>query len=317
MMADIVSKAHVICCTCIGAGDRLLENQYFPLVVIDESTQAIEPAVLVPLTKGAQQAIFLGDHYQLPPTVKSDSASELKVSLFSRLIVEGKITPFLLNFQYRMHPFLSLFPSNHFYHNQLKDAVSEEDRPLIKGFQWPNDKPIIMINTVGQEVSTDGKSKHNVKEAKIVVDIVRNILLEKELARSDIGIITPYSGQVRLFQDFFSKEKIFTESTQRDEIEVGEDARTQLAGGLNIASVDGFQGREKQLIIFSTVRSNKRGEVGFLSDWRRLNVALTRAKRGLIVVGNIDCLNKDEHWLSWISWMENQKLIFSDGYFDS
>jgi regulator of nonsense transcripts 1 len=309
MTTEIVAKARVICTTCIGAGDPILTDQYFPLVVIDESTQAIEPAILVPMTKGAQQVIFLGDHYQLPPTVKSPKAELLKDSLFHRLVKEGNLKPFVLNSQYRMHPLISEFPSSHFYHGQIKDAISAKIRPLPKGFPWKDNKPLVLLHTDGKEVSTETGSRSNPVEASIVVDIIRQFLADQDLTKSDIGIVTPYAGQVNHLTLLLNKDPLLSVATDRDVMDEGEDARTQLTGGLNVASVDGFQGREKEVIIFSSVRSNTTGTVGFLADWRRLNVAITRARRGLIVVGNINTLCNDPHWHAWLTWMGAQRLI--------
>jgi len=309
MTTDIVRKARVICTTCIGAGDPILADQYFPLVVIDESTQAIEPAILVPMTKGAQQVIFLGDHYQLPPTVKSAKADQLKDSLFHRLVKEGNIKPFVLNSQYRMHPLISEFPSAHFYHKQIKDAITSASRPIPKGFNWKDSKPLILLHVNGTEIPTESGSRRNLVEANIVVSIVREFITESEITKSDIGIVTPYAGQVNHLTLLFNQDPLFTTATDRDVMDEGEDARTQLSGGLNVASVDGFQGREKEVIIFSSVRSNITGSVGFLSDWRRLNVAITRARRGLIVVGNVYTLCNDPHWHAWLTWMGSQGLI--------
>jgi hypothetical protein len=134
---------------------------------------------------------------------------------------------------------------------------------------------------------------------------VRNFLLSNDLARSDIGIVTPYSGQVRYFYDQFRLDPLFLTGSDKDVKEEGEYADTQLEGGLNIASVDGFQGREKEVILFSTVRANNKGKVGFLSDWRRLNVAITRARRGLIIVGDKTTLMNDPHWAAWINWVDS------------
>jgi hypothetical protein len=309
MTTDIVAKARVICTTCIGAGDPILTGQYFPLVVIDESTQAIEPAILVPMTKGAQQVIFLGDHYQLPPTVKSTKAEQLKDSLFHRLVKEGNIKPFVLNSQYRMHPLISEFPSAHFYHGQIKDAISASKRPLPKGFPWKDNKPLILLHVNGKEITSEAGSRCNPVEASIVLSIVRDFLSEQEITKSDIGIVTPYAGQVNHLTLLLNKDPLFTTATERDVMDEGEDARTQLSGGLNVASVDGFQGREKEVIVFSSVRSNTTGSVGFLSDWRRLNVAITRARRGLIVIGDINTLCNDYHWHAWLTWMGSHGLI--------
>lgn len=147
---------------------------------------------------------------------------------------------------------------------------------------------------------------------------------DHSLSRSDIGIITPYKGQVELITRLLMKDPIFIEAGKRDVTEAGEDARTQVAGGLNVASVDGFQGREKEVILFSAVRSNEEGQVrssflpfsklqiGFLSDWRRLNVALTRAKRGIVIIGNLHTLRRDQHWNQWIKYMMSKDAIIAD-----
>jgi len=261
------------------------------------------------MTKGAQQVIFLGDHYQLPPTVKSAKADQLKDSLFHRLVKEGNIKPFVLNSQYRMHPLISEFPSAHFYHGQIKDAISASKRPLPKGFPWKDNKPLILLHVNGKEISTEAGSRSNPVEASIVISIVRAFLNEQEITKSDIGIVTPYAGQVNHLTLLLNKDPLFTTATERDVMDEGEDARTQLSGGLNVASVDGFQGREKEVIIFSSVRSNTTGSVGFLSDWRRLNVAITRARRGLIIIGNINTLCNDSHWHAWLTWMGSKELI--------
>jgi hypothetical protein len=208
-----------------------------------------------------------------------------------------------------MHPLISEFPSAHFYHGQIKDAISASKRPLPKGFPWKDNKPLILLHVNGKEISTEAGSRSNPVEASIVISIVRAFLNEQEITKSDIGIVTPYAGQVNHLTLLLNKDPLFTTATERDVMDEGEDARTQLSGGLNVASVDGFQGREKEVIIFSSVRSNTTGSVGFLSDWRRLNVAITRARRGLIVIGNINTLCNDSHWHAWLTWMGSKGLI--------
>jgi len=204
---------------------------------------------------------------------------------------------------------VSQFPSAHFYHGQIKDAISAKNRPLPKGFPWKDQKPLVLLHIDGKEVSTETGSRSNPVEATIVMDIVRQFLGDQDLTKSDIGIVTPYAGQVNHLTLLLNKDPLLSVATSRDVMDEGEDSRTQLAGGLNVASVDGFQGREKEVIIFSSVRSNTTGTVGFLSDWRRLNVAITRARRGLIVVGNINTLANDPHWHAWLTWMGSQGLI--------
>jgi len=286
---DILDRAEVLCCTCIGSGHELLDGRSFPRVLIDEATQATEPATLVPMVRGARQVVLIGDHRQLPPTVISKRAGEgaLDRSLFERLVEMG-IEPLMLNTQYRMHPAISDFPNSQFYRGRLVNGVDESERPAPNGMLWPDwDAPIAFLPVNGGEIlSPDGASKENPVEASWVVKILLGLLETGELSAGDIGIITPYSGQVRAIRD----------------------SMPESLEGIEVRTVDGYQGREKEVIIFSCVRSNNNGVLGFLSDARRLNVALTRAKRGLIVVGNPDTLRCDGNWEAWLDHIRNRKL---------
>ena len=286
---DILDKAQVICCTCIGSGNEILDGRRFPQVLIDESTQATEPAALVPLVRGARQVVLVGDHKQLPPTVLSFRAEEngLKRSLFERLIGLG-IEPLLLTTQYRMHPAISKFPNQQFYSNKLIDGVNSKERPAPAGLLWPDwENPVAFVPINGGEtVSPDGTSRENPLEVSWVLKILEDLLEAGELTQKDIGIITPYAGQVRAIRNSMSE--------RLDDVEV--------------RTVDGYQGREKEVIIFSCVRSNPEKNVGFLSESRRLNVALTRAKRGLIVIGDPDTLRSDKNWKAWLDYISNSKF---------
>ena len=314
---EVMKSAQVICSTCIYAGDPMLRGTYFPIVIIDECTQATEPAALVPIVAGAaQQVILVGDHHQLPPTVKSDEASKggLADSLFSRLIKEAKLDVFLLNTQYRMHPIISQFPSTHFYGGKLLNGVTAEARPLIPGFDWPFGRlPIAFLNMPGSGeerggISGDSKSWVNKTEAVHLADIVQCLLQTHKVHPKSIGIVTPYSAQVRLIFDYLNQSlkdyRYQGEDMEDDDTMV--DYRGHGIMGITISSVDGFQGREKDIILFSAVRSNAAKRLGFLKDWRRLNVALTRAKRGIIVFGDSEVLSADEHWASWIEWIKKE-----------
>ena len=285
----ILDKAQVLCCTCIGSGHDLLDGRNFPRVLVDEATQATEPATLVPLVKGARQVVLIGDHRQLPPTVISRRSEEggLSRSLFERMIKMG-VEPLMLTTQYRMHPAISEFPNSRFYDNRLEDGISESDRPTPMGLIWPDwDVPIAFLPVEGGEVlSPDGASKENPTEASWVVSLLMGLLDAGDLGEGEIGIITPYAGQVRAIRDHMP------ENLQ----------------SVEVRTVDGYQGREKEVIVFSCVRSNKDGNVGFLSDARRLNVALTRAKRGLIVVGDPDTLRYDEGWEAWLNHIRSRNL---------
>ena len=289
MRDDILDRAQVLCCTCIGVGHQLLDGRRFSRVLLDEATQATEPASLVPLVRGARQIVLVGDHRQLPPTVISRRAENggLRRSLFERLVAMG-IEPMLLNTQYRMHPAISDFPNRTFYEGRLVDGITAADRPNPAGLLWNDwEVPMAFLPVNGGELlSPDGASKENPAEAGWVAKILENLLQAGDLEEADIGIITPYAGQVRAIRD----------------------ALPELYESVEVHTVDGYQGREKEVIIFSCVRSNSDGTVGFLSDARRLNVALTRAKRGLIVIGDPDTLRNDETWASWLDYIRSRNL---------
>jgi regulator of nonsense transcripts 1 len=289
MRDDILDRAQVLCCTCIGSGHELLDGRRFSRVLIDEATQATEPAALVPLVRGARQIVLVGDHRQLPPTVISQRAKNggLSRSLFERMVEVG-ISPYLLRIQYRMHPAISAFPNERFYNGRLEDGVETSDRITPAGLLWPDwECPIAFLPITGGEVrSPDGTSKENPTEASWVAQLLEGLMEGGELGQDDIGIITPYAGQVRAIRD--------SVPTRYD--------------GVEVRTVDGYQGREKEVILFSCVRSNSQGNVGFLSDSRRLNVALTRARRGLIVIGDPETLRYDEDWAAWLEHVRSRNL---------
>lgn len=147
----------------------------------------------------------------------------------------------------------------------------------------------------GELQDEEGSSRSNYAEAAKVLTVVKDLLAPGDLTTKDIGVITPYNGQVRVLSD------LFQEAGGRD--------KGEPFYGLEIKSVDGYQGREKEVIVFSAVRANDHGEVGFLSDRRRLNVALTRARRGLIVVGHPNTLQHDSTWKSWLEWVDERNLF--------
>jgi regulator of nonsense transcripts 1 len=287
---DVLENAQVLCSTNIGAGHFTLSNKKFSIVLIDEATQATEPSSLVPIVKGAKQLILVGDHKQLPPTVISKNAEEggLNIPLFERLLHSG-VPTHMLTTQYRMHPTIREFPSARFYENKLEDGCNASERPAVAGFLWPDwDKPVAFIPVHGAEIAEEaGSSKYNLDEVSMVIKVVTDLLLTNDISLDDIGVVTPYSGQVRAIRDMLEGEM----------------------NSLEVKSVDGYQGREKEVIILSTVRSNDEGNIGFLSDSRRLNVAMTRAKRGLIVIGDDRTLRNNSVWASWLDWINESNLM--------
>lgn len=281
-----LNSCDVVCCTCVGAGDKRLANMTFRSVLIDESTQASEPEILIPIVKGAKQVILVGDHQQLGPVILDKKAGDagLKQSLFERLIVLGHV-PIRLEVQYRMNPCLSEFPSNMFYEGSLQNGVTSEQR-LIQGstFPWPVlDNPMMFWGNYGrEEISGSGNSFLNRVEAMNVEKLITKLFRDGVTA-DQIGVITPYEGQrAYIVQYMLMNCTIIDKKQEYLEVEV--------------TSVDAFQGREKDFIILSCVRANDAQIIGFLSDPRRMNVALTRAKYGLIVLGNPRALCRNRLW---------------------
>uniref|UniRef100_A0A7S4QU85 Helicase ATP-binding domain-containing protein n=1 Tax=Alexandrium monilatum TaxID=311494 RepID=A0A7S4QU85_9DINO len=287
---EIISGAHVVCCTAIGAGSVVLHEHSFSRVLIDEAAQATELATIVPICRGASQVVLCGDQCQLPPTVALDGLRDegLDVSLFERLAAAAHRPHVLLEAQHRMHPAISAFPRAAFYGNRLFDGIDNEDRPLLRGFQWPNtNAPICFLAARGSE-RREGESLYNEAEAERALAVVQD-LLKAGLEPPQVGLVTPYAAQVRLLRSRLARAGLPT-SRER--------------GGVETNSVDGYQGREKEVIVISTVRSSSAGGLGFVADWRRANVAFTRARRGLIVVGDPDTLGREPTtWAPWLRWV--------------
>jgi hypothetical protein len=283
---DVFASAEVVCSTCAGAGSDILAHRPFQIVVFDEATQTTEPATLIALVRGSERVVMLGDHFQLPPNVMSRQAAEagLGVSLFQRLVTDHGVKPILLTTQYRMHPGISRFPSRHFYGGLLSDG-DKVPRAAPTAFPWPNRAlPVAFLQCAGSESASE-TSISNGSQARAVADIVCR-LLDRGVAIADIGVVTPYAAQVKA-------------------------VRQMCSHALSVHSVDGFQGREKDYIVLTTVRANARGAVGFLRDWRRLNVAITRARLGLILIGDAATLCYDAHWCTFLRYLVHERALAS------
>ncbi len=288
MIRDIIETSDVILSTNSSAALESIARTKFDVAIIDEASQATIPSVLIPIAK-AHRFILAGDHKQLPPTIISDKAQGLEKTLFEELI---RIYPFksqLLNIQYRMNSLLMKFPNSEFYNNNLKSDSSVDDID-INDIINSNDKEDAMlfidtsnIDDIGEKHLKDSKSIINQLEADIAVKFA-NDYLKLGLEETDIGIISPYADQVKIIHD-------------RTPVEV--------------KTVDGFQGREKEIIIISTVRSNEDGNIGFLRDLRRLNVAITRAKRKLIIIGNINTLKINPTYARLIEFAKDNDVLIS------
>lgn len=279
----LVKAAEVVVCTCVTAGQRLLRQLDFPFVLIDEACQATEPLSLVPCAYDPHKLILVGDHKQLGPTVLSKDVARLglRQSLFERLLRIG-VMPYLLSVQYRMHPDLCVFPSEYFYAGLLQSGTHTD-----LSLDIPNNF-FYVCDCGKEEVSPSKTSFLNKGEAALVENIVR-YLFKNGVLEQQIGVITPYEGQrAYILSQIFGNE----------------------AGNLEIKNVDGFQGREKDFIIVSLVRSNVFQGVGFVGDKRRMNVTLTRAKHGLIIVGNPFTLYKNKIWADLLDWYDKQGRVY-------
>ena len=329
---QVLREADVVCCTCVGAGDELLEGFTFRVACVDEATQAPEPVALVPLAK-AVSGVLVGDQMQLPPTVTSRKAEScgLGVSLFERLERLG-LKPDLLDRQYRMHPALAEWPSKAFYGGRVSSNPTPVDRPPALGLPWPSKTtgqygriPMAFVEIDGREQrAPDGLSVLNEAEARAAVAVVetllaaspRDTLVDGMLSvRSpgDIGVIAPYAAQVRRLRELWASSPAFVDASLpgggvEPEPGRGVDAEARAERELEVHSVDGFQGREKEVIVLCTVRANSAGSLGFVADDRRLNVAVTRAKRGLVVLGNRATLSSDKTWREWLRWVDKRGL---------
>eukprot|EP00929_Paragymnodinium_shiwhaense_P085470 TRINITY_DN45871_c0_g1_i1.p1 TRINITY_DN45871_c0_g1~~TRINITY_DN45871_c0_g1_i1.p1 ORF type:complete len:1238 (-),score=308.34 TRINITY_DN45871_c0_g1_i1:219-3656(-) len=301
-MQAVLKDADVVCATTNTAAASMLRVLNFEAVLIDEVAQATELSALVPIVlRGANRLVLVGDHCQLPPSVNSLEAEArgLSLSLFARLEAQG-IAPHFLDTQFRMHPAVAEFSANAFYNGRLQTGVKAESRPAPRGLDWPvSGCGIALIDTKGGMLESDAlQSKKNHDEAKHLASVLMQVLRGGDLSIDDIGVITPYKGQVRVLRRELPpllREAGLASDGER----------------LEIASVDAFQGREKELVIFSAVRSNQDGRIGFLADVRRLNVMLTRARRGLIIIGDLETLAQDETWFRYIDWAKKKGFLLS------
>lgn len=286
IQARILSEANILCATLSGSAHDLVANLAvtFDQVIIDEACQCSELAAIIPLRYGCRRCIMVGDPNQLPPTVLSQTAASLNYdqSLFVRMQKNHPDSIYLLNTQYRMHPMISKFPSAEFYQSKLIDGP---------GMQEKNTRPWHLVDPLSPYRFFDIVSRHekneltrslyNTEEANVCLQLVQKMMTmvpQKDIA-GKIGIISPYKEQIKTIKRVFERafgRLIFNE--------------------IDFNTVDGFQGQEKEIIIMSCVRASANGSIGFLSDIRRMNVALTRACTTLWILGNKNSLARDEVW---------------------
>jgi ATP-dependent RNA/DNA helicase IGHMBP2 len=269
---DVISKAQVITATLVGADHYTIKNLTFKTVVMDEAGQALEPAAWIPILK-AQRVVLAGDHLQLPPTVKSTQRG-LATTLLEKTVALHPEAVTLLEEQYRMNTQIMGFSSLKFYGNRLTAHPSVANRLLALA-----DKPFTFIDTAGAgyEEQAEGTSTANPEEAAFIVRHIGSMNYEA----FRVAIIAPYKEQVNILKDLLTGTPV------------------------EVNTVDGFQGQERDVIYISLTRSNSEGIIGFLSDYRRMNVAMTRAKLKLVLVGDSATLAQTPFYAELIAYAES------------
>ena len=286
--AQLFGEARVIACTLVGSSNKLLDGQRFNTLFIDEAAQALEAACWIPLRR-VSRVILAGDHCQLPPTVKSLAALKagLGVTLMERVTATQPSVVTLLKVQYRMNEAIMRFSSDWFYGGQVKSAPQVRHRGILD-----YDNPFLWIDTAPLEEEDDSPVYHeqfvgesfgrvNKEEANLTICTLKDYLdkvgkqrfLDEQV---DVGVISPYRAQVQYLRSLIKATPELKPFRR----------------AITVNTVDGFQGQERDIVLISLVRSNAAGDIGFLKDLRRMNVAITRARMKVIILGDVKTLTR-------------------------
>lgn len=288
---DILNTSDVIACTLVGASHPMLRGKRYQTVFIDEAAQALEPACWIPILRAAR-VVFAGDHHQLPPTIKSVEAARegLAKTLFEKCIEHHPQTASMLQVQYRMNESIMQFPSTYFYNDKLIADDSVKHHSI-------SDLPVIdFVDTAGcgfnETQDPETLSRFNDEEAQLLIRQLETLLqhVGTEDWNYTLGIITPYSAQVERLVKLAEASEILS----------------RVQRFLTINTVDAFQGQERDIIAISFVRSNDKGEIGFLADIRRTNVAITRARKKLIITGDSATLGTHEFYTALLEYVQQK-----------
>lgn len=290
LIAQILDRAQVITCTLVGSAHSLLAGRKFKTVLIDEAAQALEPATWIPILK-AEKVVLCGDPFQLPPTVKSKDANKsgLSLTLMEKVIQRG-FKHKLLEVQYRGNEMIMGYSNYYFYENKLVAS------PLVKDKRLPfqENSPLIFIDTAGtgfEEKPEKGSgSLFNADEFSLLREHIYRIIIDMQTLINQefpsIVILSPYKGQVNYIEKEISEDEKLVHLP------------------IKVKTVDGFQGQESDIVIVSLVRSNGKNEIGFLKDYRRFNVAITRAKCQAVIVGDSATIGKDLFFTGFLDYCE-------------
>lgn len=296
---DLVSKAQVITATLVGANHYTVRNLKFDTVVIDEAGQALEPACWIPILK-SQKVVLAGDHCQLSPTIKSGEAAKkgLATTLLEKCVSLHPESVVLLEEQYRMNESIMGYSSGVFYEKKLKANASVAHHLLFE-----NDVPLLFIDTAGCgfDEKLEGTSSTNPEEASFLFKHLQMLVGELENQPENrvdnnfvanfptIAVISPYKQQINILKDQLLHAPVLKKYGEK----------------VSVNTIDSFQGQERDIVYISMVRSNPEGEIGFLSDIRRMNVAMTRARKKLVVIGDSATLSVLPFYTEFISYAEN------------
>lgn len=295
---DILGRAQVITATLVGANHFTIKNRSYHTVVIDEAAQALEPATWIPILK-ARKLVLAGDHFQLAPTIKSNEAARdgLNKTLLEKSAEKYPQAVTMLQIQYRMHEQIMGYPARIFYENRLK-----ADPTVAKEVLFPGDEPLLFLDTAGcgYEEKKLGTSTANPEEATFLLKhlhLVVDLLRQKYSADQfpTIGIIAPYKQQIELLID-----QVMQTNSWKD-----------ILPAISVNTIDSFQGQERDIIYISLTRSNTEGDTGFLADIRRMNVAMTRARKKLVVIGDSSTLSKIEFFGGFVEYASENEAYKS------
>lgn len=279
--AELFAEARVVACTLVGSANRVLMNRNFTSLFIDEAAQALEAACWIAIGK-ADRVILAGDHHQLPPTIKCIEAARggLDCTLMQKVTDSKPEVVSLLKTQYRMHDDIMRFPSHWFYNDELRSAPEVKHRGILE-----YDTPVIWLDTADchftEDQLADSMSRINKDEANLLVSTLQTYIgkigKERVLDESiDFGLISPYKSQVHYIRGLIKRNAFFKPFRRL----------------ITVHTVDGFQGQERDVIMISLVRANDKGQIGFLGDLRRMNVAITRARMKLIILGDAPTMTR-------------------------
>lgn len=297
---ELFDEARVVACTLVGSANRVMMNRHFTTLFIDEAAQALEAACWIAIGK-ADRVILAGDHHQLPPTIKCIEAERegLGRTLMQKIAHTKPETVSLLKIQYRMHEDIMRFSSQWFYHNELESAPEVSGRGILR-----LDTPIVWFDTsecdFTENTREETMSRVNRQEAELLVEQLRSyiqkISKERVLEENiDFGLISPYKAQVQYIRKLIKQDAFFK----------------PLRRLITVHTVDGFQGQERDVILISLVRANEDGKIGFLNDLRRMNVAITRARMKLMILGDASTLTRHAFYKELYNYISQRGKIIT------